>query len=206
MLFGSILSGTDPVAVVALLKDVNTSPRMFLLIIGESLLNDDTCIVMYTLYFDLLEGKSYSPRDIIAFFVKMLCGSPALGVVCGLFSIFCLRTACRSLSTTDRTIQIIVTVVCAYLSFYFSEKLLHLSGILACGAAGLMISKQGMPYLVDHEIMHLIWELLEWFGNTMIFFLAGVIYGGKAVHYSVTYLFYFNDLASRHNRMFVCIY
>jgi NhaP-type Na+/H+ or K+/H+ antiporter len=43
-----------------------------------------------------------------------------------------------------------------------------------------------MPYLVDHETMHLIWELLEWFGNTMIFFLAGVVYGGKAVHYSVT--------------------
>jgi NhaP-type Na+/H+ or K+/H+ antiporter len=186
MLFGSILSGTDPVAVVALLKDVNTSPRLFLLIIGESLLNDGTCIVMYTLYFDLLEGKTFSPRDIIAFFVKMLCASPALGVFCGLVSIYCLRTACRSLSTTDRTIQIIVTVSCSYLAFYFSEKLLHLSGILACGAAGLMISKQGMPYLVDHETIHLIWELLEWFGNTMIFFLAGVVYGGKAVHYSVT--------------------
>lgn len=186
MLFASILSGTDPVAVVALLKDVNTSPRLFLLIIGESLLNDGTSIVLYTLYFELLEGKSFAPRDIVAFFVKMLCGSPAFGVLCGLISIYSLRVACRSLSNTDRTIQIIVTVCCAYLAFFLSEKLFHLSGILACGAAGIMISKQGLPYLVDHETVHLIWELLEWFGNTMIFFLAGVVYGGKAIHYTFT--------------------
>lgn len=186
MLFGSILSGTDPVAVVALLKDVNTSPRLFLLIIGESILNDGTCIVMYTLYLDLVAGKSFTVSDIITFFVKMLCGSPLLGICIGFISIFCLQTACRSLSTVDRTIQIIITLSCAYLAFYFSEKSLHLSGILACGAAGLMISKQGLTYLVDLETIHLIWELFEWFGNTMIFFLAGVIYGGKAIHYSIT--------------------
>lgn len=186
MLFGAILSGTDPVAVVALLKDVNTSTRLFMLIIGESLLNDGTSIVLYTLYINLVEGETYTPRNIVSFFVKMLCGSPLIGVILGLVSVYCLQTASRSLSTTDRTIQIVVTLCCAYLAFYFSEKTFRLSGILACGAAGIMISKKGLPYLVEVETMHLIWELLEWFGNTMIFFLAGVIFGGKAIKYSVT--------------------
>jgi hypothetical protein len=99
MLFGSILSGTDPVAVVALLKDVNTSPRLFLLIIGESL-------------------------------------------------------------SAER---------------WHLDRHGHALALLRASRRKDLRPKR-----------HLIWELLEWFGNTMIFFLAGVVYGGKAVHYSVT--------------------
>lgn len=62
---GSVLSATDPVAVVALLKELGASPKFGTLIEGESLLNDGTAMVFYLLFYDMTIGKIGTPSGVI---------------------------------------------------------------------------------------------------------------------------------------------
>lgn len=75
MLFGAVLSATDPVAVVALLNDAGAPTSLTILIIGESLLNDGTAIVLFKLYFNMMEGKAYPSGDVLLYFLRMILGS-----------------------------------------------------------------------------------------------------------------------------------
>merc|ERR1719453_1486205 len=70
---GSILCATDPVAVVALLKELGTSPTLTVQIQGESLLNDGTAIVLYMISYNMLSGEEYDVAEIITFLVKTAC-------------------------------------------------------------------------------------------------------------------------------------
>ena len=73
-IFGSIVSATDPVAVVAILKSAGASPKLTTLIIGESLMNDGTAMIFFSLFFGMVEGKTYSGQEIVWFFFKMAIG------------------------------------------------------------------------------------------------------------------------------------
>merc|ERR1719191_509623 len=68
---GAILCATDPVAVVALLKELGASPTLTVQIQGESLLNDGTAIVLYTIAYNILSGKNYDAGDILTILVQM---------------------------------------------------------------------------------------------------------------------------------------
>merc|ERR1719326_956090 len=67
---GSILCATDPVAVVALLKELGASPTLTVQIQGESLLNDGTAIVLYTVAYNMLSGEDYDATDVASFIMK----------------------------------------------------------------------------------------------------------------------------------------
>ena len=108
--FGCILSATDPVAVVALLKDAGAAPKLTILIVGESLMNDGTAMVLFTLFFNMLQGKSYTAGEVITFFFQAAIGSPLVGVIFGFLCVRWLKSANRPLKEVDVTIQIIVTM------------------------------------------------------------------------------------------------
>lgn len=72
--FGSIVSATDPVAVVSILKNAGASPKLTTLIIGESLMNDGTAMIFFSLFYGMVEGKTYSAEDIMIYFLKMAVG------------------------------------------------------------------------------------------------------------------------------------
>jgi NhaP-type Na+/H+ or K+/H+ antiporter len=95
MLFGSILSATDPVAVVSLLKGAGASSKLTILIIGESLMNDGTAMVLFTLFYNLLEGQSYNFAEIVEFFTAMTIGSCMLGAALGILAVRFLRVLNR---------------------------------------------------------------------------------------------------------------
>ena len=84
LLFGSIISATDPVAVVALLKELGASKRLATIIEGESLLNDGTAMVIFTIILIFVEGHTISPSEMFVKFVRLSIGGPALGVVFGM--------------------------------------------------------------------------------------------------------------------------
>lgn len=182
MVFGSILAATDPVAVVALLKSAGASPKLTILIIGESLLNDGTAMVLFTLFFDMVKGKVYNAGDIIAYFLKMALGAPLFGACVGAVSVFALSRANKPLSNDDVTVQIAITVCCAYMTFFMAEYECKMSGLLACCGAGAVFSCFAPPLILEHETMHHVWGMIEWAGNTLIFVLAGLIIGSKTIH------------------------
>lgn len=84
LLYGSIISATDPVAVVALLKELGASKRLATMIEGESLLNDGTAMVVFLVLLDIVEGNSATFWGIIFKLVRLSIGGPLLGLVVGL--------------------------------------------------------------------------------------------------------------------------
>lgn len=183
MVFGAVSSATDTVAVVSVLKSAGASPKLTMAIISESLLNDGVAFVMFTLFFDMVKGDVFSVDEIIVYFIKMAVASPLFGCVIGLVFVFILRTVNNPLEHEDVTIQIAMSICCAYLTFYVSEHELHLSGLLACYGSGAMFSCFSHPLILNPESMHHVWGMIEWVGNTLLFLLAGIIIGSRTIHY-----------------------
>jgi NhaP-type Na+/H+ or K+/H+ antiporter len=194
---GSILCATDPVAVVALLKELGASPMLTVQIQGESLLNDGTAIVLYLISYDLIKGEKYEWTDVAEFLIKKAMMAWALGLFIGYFFFSWIRIAANKLEHNSSMIQIVLTLCCAYWSFVFVEGVLHLSGVLATVASSLVLAHHMWPYVVAKESMHHVWHTFESLGNIIIFFLAGSITGNIVIdidfidyiHLIVIYLF-----------------
>jgi NhaP-type Na+/H+ or K+/H+ antiporter len=182
MVFGSILAATDPVAVVALLKNAGASPKLTILIIGESLMNDGTAMVLFNLFFNMMKGDTYDFKGIVLYFIQMALGAPLLGVAFGVVTVWLMQRADRSMSHDDVTVQIAITFCCAYLVFFTAEYECEISGVLACVGAGLMLAWKAPPLILDPETMHHVWGMIEWIANTIIFMLAGLIIGQESLN------------------------
>eukprot|EP00929_Paragymnodinium_shiwhaense_P101924 TRINITY_DN65119_c0_g1_i1.p1 TRINITY_DN65119_c0_g1~~TRINITY_DN65119_c0_g1_i1.p1 ORF type:complete len:1365 (+),score=325.16 TRINITY_DN65119_c0_g1_i1:159-4253(+) len=181
---GSILCATDPVAVVALLKELGASPTLTVQIQGESLLNDGTAIVLYTIATELVKGKTYDFYAVITFLVKSVGCAVALGLAIGYFFLYWIRLASSKLNHHNPMIQCSLTLCSAYWSFIIAE-VFHISGVLATVAAALVLADKMWPCIVDKESMHTVWHMFEYLGNTLIFFLAGALTGKTMVHIGV---------------------
>ena len=108
-----MLSATDPVAVVALLKELGASVRFNTLVEGESLMNDGTAMVFFALFLDLAKGHSSSFTGVIFSFVRVALGGPLLGMVIGFVMSYWMKRIIR-----DPVLSINITFVGAYLCFY----------------------------------------------------------------------------------------
>jgi len=170
---GSILAATDPVAVVSLLKELGASPILTVQIQGESLLNDGTAIVVFTCAYDMLKGTHYGLKDIAVFLIKTaLCAMFLGALIGGLFGVW-IRSASNRLEHSSVMIQISLTFCCAYCSFFLAEGVFGISGVLSTVSASLVLADSIWPSVVSKEAMHEVWHVFEYFGNTLIFFLAG---------------------------------
>eukprot|EP00419_Tripos_fusus_P079779 CAMPEP_0172937368 /NCGR_PEP_ID=MMETSP1075-20121228/222487_1 /TAXON_ID=2916 /ORGANISM="Ceratium fusus, Strain PA161109" /LENGTH=678 /DNA_ID=CAMNT_0013798743 /DNA_START=18 /DNA_END=2054 /DNA_ORIENTATION=- len=74
-------------------------------------------------------------------------------------------------------IQSAITVCCAFLSFFLAETYIETSGVLAVMTSGLMVAFLGWPRFVSKECISVVWEFTEFLGNTLIFLLAGLLFG-----------------------------
>merc|ERR1719450_2026950 len=100
-----------------------------------------------------------------------------LGLFIGYFFFSWIRAASNKLDHSSGTIQITLTLCCAYWSFIFVEGVLHLSGVLATVASSMVLAHHMWPYIVAEESMHHVWHTFESLGNIIVFFLAGSITG-----------------------------
>jgi sodium/hydrogen exchanger 10/11 len=194
---GAILCATDPVAVVALLKELGASPMLTVQIQGESLLNDGTAIVLYLISYAIIRGEKFEWADVAEFLIKKAMMAWAIGLFVGYFFFSWIRAASNKLEHSSGVIQIILTLSSAYWSFVFVEGVLGLSGVLATVASSLVLAHHMWPYVVSRESMNHVWHTFECIGNTIIFFLAGCITGNRIfdiaaidyVHLIVIYIF-----------------
>ena len=175
---GSVLSATDPVSVVSMLKSVKggstSTVKLTYLITGESLLNDGTALVI----FEAIVSEHYDTDfSVVMYFVKVILISPFLGAALGLLTIESMKLARRRLSIEHNTVQMALTVSCSYISFFLAQYVLEVSGIISCCAAGVIIAWLSPPLILQPEQMEVLWHMLEWVGNTMIFAVAGLIVG-----------------------------
>ena len=174
LVIGSIISTTDPVAVVALLKELGTSIKFNTLLEGESLLNDGTAFVFFLVCIDIVkEGKIDWGASVIKFF-QMSFGGPLFGLAVGFFAAMWINRIMK-----DDTLIIIITVVSTYLTFFFSEVYLHVSGVLALVALGLYLGTFGRVHF-NHEIehaVHTVWGFGSYVLESLIFLITGTFIG-----------------------------
>jgi NhaP-type Na+/H+ or K+/H+ antiporter len=173
----SILCATDPVAVVALLKELGASPTLTVQIQGESLLNDGTAIVLYTVAYDMLSGVTYDFADMSMFLVRTAIMACALGVFLGYFFFSWLRLAGDRFNHSAGVIQILLTMCAAYWSFVLAEGVMSMSGVLATVCCSLVLAHHMWPHIVDREAMVDFWHVMENLGNIIIFVLGGALVG-----------------------------
>jgi len=173
LVFGALISATDPVAVVAILRELGVSKRLSVLIEGESLLNDGTSIVVFNVLLAMLtEGVRFDAAAAFGRFVWVVAGGMAVGLGLALV----LSTWIERLFN-DALSEISLTIVLAYLSMIIAEGFLHVSGVMAVVTAGLWMSGTGRTKIspeVSH-FLHRFWGTLGHIANTLIFFLVGLV-------------------------------
>ena len=126
VMFGAIISATDPVAVVSVLKELGASRTLSTLIEGESLINDGTAYVMFSVTLELVKGKDFDALEIAGTFARLSFGGPLLGIIIGIIITIWLK-----LILNNSILETNITIITAYLAFYTAEMTdLEVSGIL----------------------------------------------------------------------------
>lgn len=183
MLFGAVVSATDPVAVVALLKELGASKKLGTLIEGESLLNDGTAIVAFVLLFGVVTaaepflGTGSFIGSAALGFGQIGAAGGLLGVLLGLVAILWVRKVFN-----DPMIEITVVLVTSYAVFFICEHFFHVSGVLGLVALGIVMAGIGRTRIspeVEH-FMHEFWELVAFVANVIIFIVVGVVIAQNA--------------------------
>mmetsp|Transcript_126359 Transcript_126359/g.252510 ORF Transcript_126359/g.252510 Transcript_126359/m.252510 type:complete len:876 (-) Transcript_126359:73-2700(-) len=184
-IFGSILAATDPVAVVALFNTLGVSPRLTMLVSGESLINDGTAIVIFTILkpqvFEHLVWDSDGPWGVTLAVLRLTVLAVVVGAVIAVGFLVVIFGTASSRYHSDSMIQVAVTICCAFLSFFIAETELETSGVLAVVSSGLIFAYSAWPRFANRETIHTVWEFIEFVGNTVIFTLAGLLFGDKCM-------------------------
>lgn len=179
LLFGTVISATDPVAVVSLLKELGAGKKLSTLIEGESLLNDGTAIVLFLLFSTIITSSTgASVGGATLSFLKVALGGVLLGGVVGYLSLSWIKKVFN-----DPMIEISVVVAAAYLTFFVAESFLHVSGVLGLVTFGLVMAGSGKTRVspeVEH-FLHEFWELASFIANTLIFIMVGVVIAERVV-------------------------
>lgn len=167
LLLGAILSTTDPIAVVALLRQMKAPPGLVAIVEGESLLNDGTGVAAFSAVLATLQAGSPSLVDGMLRFLEITAGRTVIGVVVGLLGVALIRV------TDDAPLEILATLTIAYGS-YLAADLVHASGIVAVVVAGVVIARYGITTGKLHGTQLLgFWGLLAFVLNAILFLLVG---------------------------------
>lgn len=170
MLFGALISATDPVSVIAMFRGEKIGGRLQLLIESESLFNDGTAAVLFAILVAASAGQFFSPLQITGRVAVTIGGS----VVCGaVVAIAALLLAGR---TNDHLVELTFTTVAAYGSFLLAEHL-RLSGVLATLVAGLMLGNMRAGGAITErgrEALQAFWEYAAFIANSLVFLLIGM--------------------------------
>lgn len=179
MLFGSCLAATDPVSVVPVMRTTGASHALTILVLGESLLSEGAATVLFHLFENKVEGESYSTSQTIELVVREFILSITAGVFGGMLAVYLMSFANRHLRAQDSVLQVGLTLICAYFTFYCCQSLFEISGVLAVCSAGVYVSTFGEKVILHHQSFRSVWALVEWAACTLLFLLAGLIVKDK---------------------------
>lgn len=174
LLFGALISATDPVAVIALFSEIGAPRRLVTLVDGESIFNDATAIVLFTI---VLSAISNGVNTIGALFLQsfasfllVLLGGLLIGGLIGALGGLVVRT-----QKDNVILQIIVSLIMAYISFITAD-LLHVSGVMSTLSAGIIVSLLSSDKLKheNHYFMENFWNFFSFVVNSFVFLLLGL--------------------------------
>jgi monovalent cation:H+ antiporter, CPA1 family len=179
LVFGALISATDPVAVVSLFRALGAPKRLTVLVEGESLFNDGTAIVLFNLVLALALAQTITPRGpaegsfqllgAIIGFVRVSAGGIAVGLGLGWL------IAKLIARVDDYLIETTLTTVLAFGAYLIAERL-HFSGVLAVVGAGIINGNYGPRGMspTTRIVLFNFWEYLAFVANSLVFLLIGL--------------------------------
>ncbi|PRP83914.1 sodium/hydrogen exchanger, Na+/H+ exchanger, antiporter [Planoprotostelium fungivorum] len=169
LLFGALISATDPVATLSIMNNLNVNPLLFSLVFGESVLNDAVSIVLYNTLGKFVGADVFSSKELLAGlgdFLLVTCGSVGIGIGFGLFS-----------AMNNPPFEIVILISFAYLSYVTSE-LAELTGIVSIFITAAIMQHYNWYSLSEQAqtTAHHLIKLLAMISETVIFIYLGITF------------------------------
>lgn len=171
LVFGALISPTDPIAVMGILKSAGAPKSVELVIAGESLFNDGVSVVLFSLILAMvLSGQAPTVTGAAHLLALEAGGGALLGAVVGYVTY-------RMLKSIDSYQEEVLITLAAVLGGYALATHLHVSGPLAMVVMGLIIGNQGRSYAMSEQTqknVDMFWELIDEILNAVLFVLIGL--------------------------------
>jgi Na+:H+ antiporter len=174
MMFGALISATDPVAVISLFEIVGAPLRLRVMVDGESLFNDATAIVVFNIISRIvLTGAALTMSTLASGgieFCVVFFGGLVLGAVIGYLMMNLIL-----FSDNDPLIGVALSTIVAYTAFIIADKVFEFSGVMSVLGAGIVISHYGATRFTPKVRLYMkqFWALLTFIANSFIFLLLG---------------------------------
>lgn len=170
LLFGALISPTDPIAVLGILKIAGAPKNLETKIVGESLFNDGVGVVIFITIFQVASSGNFDPADVATLFGQEVIGGILLGLLLGFVAYQMMK------SIDDFDTEVIITIAVVMIGSVIAKKL-HLSAPLAMVTAGLMLGNDTVRNSMSEVSVNYVdkfWELVDILLNAILFVLIGM--------------------------------